>query len=269
MAEKPPSEPMRAKAPAGPKVSGARTVVSLGLLVIVLIVCVIEVRAGLGQYLTLKSFAGKSENSMFQNVTLAEAQAMISMFPSSPVVTKGEAEDSYHYRWYSLLRPLAGKDVPELYVSADHSDPPRAVSFYTSIEGEPVHPPFDPNAVRTSTTLPGMPMGAGGPGGPRGGGMGGPGGPGGGGAGGPGGPGDGGRNDLRSKVMQLSPPRRKILQQRNLRSPKTMQRQRQRSPAIRQKKTQHPKTKRPMLLRSQSESLIKPSQNRASACAGD
>ena len=193
MAEKPPSEPMRAKAPAGPKVSGARTVVSLGLLVIVLIVCVIEVRAGLGQYLTLKSFAGKSENSMFQNVTLAEAQAMISMFPSNPIVVKGESEDSYHYHWYSLLRPLAGKDVPELYVSADHSDPPRAVSFYTSIEGEPVHPPFDPNAVRTSTTLPGMPMGAGGPGGPRGGGMGGPGGPGGGGAGGPGGPGDGGR----------------------------------------------------------------------------
>ncbi|HQX52526.1 MAG TPA: hypothetical protein PLY87_09075 [Planctomycetaceae bacterium] len=127
----------RGKAPTGPKVSGARTAVSLVLLAIVLVICVIEVRAALGQHFTLKSFVAKSTESMFDNVSLAEAQGMISMFPSSPVVTTGDTEDTYHYRWYSLLRPLFGKDVPELYVSADHSDPPLAVSFYTSVGEEP------------------------------------------------------------------------------------------------------------------------------------
>lgn len=171
MAEKSPAAPTRTTAPTGPKVSGTRTAISLVLLVVVLIVCVIEVRAGLGQYLTLKSFSAKSENNLFNNVTLAEAQSMISMFPSSPVVTKGDAEDTYHYRWYSLLRPLAGKETPELYVSADHSDPPRAMSFYTSTEGEVEPPAVNPNSGGPMATTPsGMPgmmggMGEGGPGG--------------------------------------------------------------------------------------------------------
>ncbi len=169
MSEKSPSGSARGKAPTGPKVSGARTAVSLALLAIVLVICVIEVRAALGQHLTLKSFEGKSTENTFNNVSLAEAQGMVSMFPSSPVVTTGASEDTYHYRWYSLLRPLFGKGVPELYVSADHSDPPLAVSFYTSLEGELVLPAFDPNAASapsggsvTPQGMGSMPMGAGG-----------------------------------------------------------------------------------------------------------
>jgi len=60
-----------AMAPKGPKVSPARTIVSLILLAVVGVVCLIEMRAGLGQYLSGKKteagtgkrrFRGDSEN---------------------------------------------------------------------------------------------------------------------------------------------------------------------------------------------------------------
>jgi len=152
-----------AKAPTGPKVSGTRTIVSLVFLVVVLVVCGIELRAGLGQFLTLRSFNKVSENSLFKNVSLVDAQGMVAAFPSKSPVEVGDSEDVHHYYWYSLLRPLMGDKNPELFVSSDHSSPPNAVSFYTSTEGELVNSPIDPNAPPATPPYSTMP-----PGGPRG-----------------------------------------------------------------------------------------------------
>ena len=160
MAQTPP-----AKAPTGPKVSGTRTCVSLVVLAVVLVVSGIELRAGLGQFLTLRAFnnVNVSENNQFKNVPLAEVQGMVAAFPSKSDVKPGQDENVHHYYWYSLLRPLMGQKSPELFVWADQASPPTALSFSTSIDGEYVAPPVDPNAS------PAMP-----PGGPGGMGMGGP-----------------------------------------------------------------------------------------------
>ncbi|MEJ7595156.1 MAG: hypothetical protein WKF77_26835 [Planctomycetaceae bacterium] len=152
-----------AKAPTGPKVSGTRTIISLVFLGIVLIICGIEVRAGLGQFLTLRSYNKVSENGLFKNVSFDEAQGMVAAFPSKSDVQVGEYEDLHHYYWYSLLRPLMGDKAPELYVSSDHSDPAAAVSFYTSMEGEAVYPQAAPGAPAASGPMTGAPMGMGGP----------------------------------------------------------------------------------------------------------
>lgn len=156
----------------GPKVSGTRTLVSLVLLVVVLIVCAIELRAGLGHFLTLKAFNNKevSENNLFKNITYEAANGMVAAFPSKSAVKQGDFEDVHHYYWYSLLRPLMGEGNPEVFMTVDHSEPVNAISFYTSTEGEMEIPPFDPNAPVSAPPM-GMPGGAGG-GGP---GMGGPG----------------------------------------------------------------------------------------------
>ncbi|MDA1230013.1 MAG: hypothetical protein O2856_04500 [Planctomycetota bacterium] len=156
MAETPPAKANPSKAPTGPKVSGTRTAVSMVLLVVVLVICVIEVRAGLGPYLTLKSFKNASEDDIFKNITYEQAHAMVAAFPSKSEVQAGEYEDVHHYYWYSMLRPLMGKTNPEMFVSVDHSDPKKAITFYTSTEGEIKNPPHDPNA----------PVPAGPPGGP-------------------------------------------------------------------------------------------------------
>ena len=147
-----------AKAPTGPKVSGTRTIVSLVFLGIVLIVGGIEVRAGLGQFLTLRSYNKVSENGLFKNVSFDEAQGMVAAFPSKSDVQVGEYEDVHHYNWYSLLRPLMGDKAPELYVSSDHSDPAAAVSFYTSMEGEIAHTPSVPGAPGAGGPMSGGPM---------------------------------------------------------------------------------------------------------------
>ena len=154
-----------AKAPTGPKVSGTRTIISLVFLVIVLVVCGIELRAGLGQFLTLRSFNNKevSENNQFKNVPLTEAQGMVAMFPSKSEVKTGKFEDVHHYYWYSLLRPLMGQKKPALFVWADHGSPPIALSFSTSTEDEVFHVPVDPNAPPASAPMSTMP-----PGGPMG-----------------------------------------------------------------------------------------------------
>ena len=169
MAQTPPS-----KAPTGPKVSGTRTTVSLIFLAFVLVVCGIEVRAGLGQFLTLRAFNEVSENNQFKEVPFTKAHGMVAIFASKSDVQPGDLEDKHHYYWYSLLRPLMGKETPELFVWVDHSSPPIALSFSTSTEDEIVRAPVDPNAPPAMTGMPpgGMGMGMGGP--PGGMGMGGP-----------------------------------------------------------------------------------------------
>ncbi|MCA9008959.1 MAG: hypothetical protein KDB01_04390 [Planctomycetaceae bacterium] len=132
-------------APAGPKVSSVRTAFSLILLLVVLVICVIEVRAGFGQFLTNKAFTNVSQNNMFQDVTFADAQGMLAAFPSESPVEVLATEDVHHYQWFSLLRPLMGGKSPEMFVTTDHSDPPKALTFYTSTEDNsyvaPMHPP--------------------------------------------------------------------------------------------------------------------------------
>ena len=117
MAINPPAKP-----PNAPKVSGTRTIVSLIFLVIALAVCAIEMRAGLGQFLTLRSFNKVSENSLFKNVSLVDAQGMVAAFPSKSPVEVGDSEDVHHYYWYSLLRPLMGDKNPCLLYTSDAAD---------------------------------------------------------------------------------------------------------------------------------------------------
>ena len=131
-------------APAVPKVSSVRTTFSLILLLVVLVICVIEVRAGFGQFLTNKAFTNVSQNNMFQDVSFADAQGMLAAFPSESPVEVLPTEDVHHYQWFSLLRPLMGDKSPEMFITVDHSDPPKALTFYTSTEDNsyqaPVHP---------------------------------------------------------------------------------------------------------------------------------
>ena len=180
MAETPPAKAPTGNAPTGPKVSGTRTLVSLVVLAIVLVVCTIELRAGLGHFLTLKSYNKVSENNLFKNITYDQANGMVAAFPSKSEPKKGEFEDTHRYYWYSLLRPLMGKSSPEVFITVDHAEPMNAVSFYTSTEGEMETVPFDPNAAPPAPTMgmggmPGMGGGHGGEGsGMGGGGMGGP-----------------------------------------------------------------------------------------------
>jgi hypothetical protein len=168
MVDAPPAKASTGNASKGPKVSGTRTLVSLVLLVVVLIVCVIELRAGLGHFMTLKAFNKKevSENNLFKNVSFEAASGMVAAFPSKSAVKEGEFEDVHHFYWYSLLRPLMGEGSPEVFMTVDHSSPANAISFYTSTEGEVEHPPFDPNAPVSAPPMGGPGMGGPGMGGP-------------------------------------------------------------------------------------------------------
>ncbi len=107
---------------------------TLVLLVISLILAGIEVRAGLGQFLTMRALNSVSENNGFKDVSFAEVEGMLVGFPSKSPVEKRALENVHHYQWYSLLRPLTGSKSPELYVTSNHKDPAGAVSFYTSVE---------------------------------------------------------------------------------------------------------------------------------------
>ena len=204
--------------PRGPKVSPARTIVSLVVLLIVGSICVIELRAGLGLYLTGKALAthqgddaaagssdGENTNAPpkprleVKRITMQEARAMVKMFPTESVHRDSEAETVYRFQWFSLLRGLIGEKAPEIYISADKGDPPMYQTFFTDGDeaGGNYVGPSSPDVGGGG--LPPEDFAAGGPGGgmsgpPRGmGGRGGMGGPGGGMGGPPGMGGGGGR----------------------------------------------------------------------------
>jgi len=136
--------------PKGPKVSPVRTIVSLVVLLNVGTVCVIELRAGLGLYLTGKALAthqgddAASDPAAVENsnappkprlevkrITMQEARAMVKMFPTESVLRENEAETIYRYQWFSLLRGLIGEKAPEIFISADKGDPPMYQTFFT------------------------------------------------------------------------------------------------------------------------------------------
>ncbi len=176
-----------AKAQSG--VSKGRTIASLILLGVVGIVCFIEMRAFLGHYLAASALKKKcNELDEFQNVTLKDAQEMV-RFSTAMEEKKQDADTSYQYTWYSLLRPLTGDATPTLTIIATNEANPMALSFHTEAgddvpdsAGVPAQP------AEGGGQMPGGMMGPGGMGGMGPGGMG----PGGmGGMGAPSGPGGG------------------------------------------------------------------------------
>lgn len=176
------------KAPQGPKVSPARTIASLIVLLVVGVVCLIEMRAGLGQYLSgkeLKGVLGGDDTAApLKSVRFAEAKALLSMSPTEELVRETTHEKVYRFSWYSLLRPLIGEPSPQIFISVTTDADAIATGFFTSEDEQPgagyvyQQPPEGAGSVSPPPLLPppsdvdGAP-GPGGPGGP------GPGGPGG------------------------------------------------------------------------------------------
>ena len=74
---------VKPKSATSPKVSPARTVASLILLLVVGVVCAIELRAGFGQMMSGKSLAAKSNDGEFTDLSLEEARGMMSLAPES------------------------------------------------------------------------------------------------------------------------------------------------------------------------------------------
>ncbi len=124
-------------APKGPKVSPARTIVSLIVLAVVGSVCIIELRAALGQYMSGKALLARQSSDgvdgagTFQDLSLADAQAMMTMFPSMEVMKQDEGETVFRYSWTSLLRGLIGEEEPQIYLVGTSGDSPMAVTFFT------------------------------------------------------------------------------------------------------------------------------------------
>lgn len=118
----------------GSGVSPTRKKVSAAILVVLLIVLVIEVRAGLGQ-----SWSGQAlvdvagEEGVFEtaDVTVEQVEALMSLAPSKDLVRESPQELEYEYAWTSLLRPVMQKGTPALYVVFSNTDEPRAIRFGT------------------------------------------------------------------------------------------------------------------------------------------
>lgn len=156
------------KSVAGPKVSPARTVASLILLLVVGIVCAIELRAGFGQMMSGKSLAARSNEGEFTDLSLDDARGMMSLAPTETSENRGP-DTYYHFEWYSLLRPLMGQTNPKLTIVATNEEKPIALAFFASSEEDSADRPSSQTGAATESGA-----GAGGPG-MMGGGMRGPG----------------------------------------------------------------------------------------------
>ncbi|MFO0999756.1 MAG: hypothetical protein U0936_05420 [Planctomycetaceae bacterium] len=167
------------KSATGPKVSPARTVASLILLLIVGVVCAIELRAGFGQRMSGNSLAANSNDGEFKDLSLEAARGMMALSPSETSENRGP-DTYYHFEWYSLLRPLMGQANPKLTIVATNEEKPMALAFFAADETDSPARPAQQTGVPTESGAGpgGHGMMSGGMGGP---GMGMGGGPGGGG----------------------------------------------------------------------------------------
>ena len=167
---------VKPKSATSPKVSPARTVASLILLLVVGVVCAIELRAGFGQMMSGKSLAAKSNDGEFTDLTLDDARGMMSLAPTETSENRGP-DTYYHFEWYSLLRPLMGQTNPKLTIVATNAEKPMALAFFASDETDSIArsaPSVEATAESGAEEgAPGMSMGMGGPGKGMGGGPGG------------------------------------------------------------------------------------------------
>jgi len=171
--------------PNGPKVSPARTIVSLVLLLVVGVVCVIELRAGLGQMWTTNAMKANSKDGEFEGMSLGDAKKLISMGPTESVTQEDSQSVTYRYEWKSLLRPLMGESNPVVFLIASKREPVMAIAYHTdpTEDPAPVAVPLEPMSTE-GAMFPPPNTGGGGGGSGMGAGMGGGGGAGMGGGGG-------------------------------------------------------------------------------------
>lgn len=158
-------------APKGPKVSPVRTIVSLVLLAVVGVLCVIELRAGLGNYLTGQAFKKNSNEGGFTDMSMEKLDGLVSFGPKKEIAEDSGELVTYRYQWYSLLRGLIGERPPEIYVVASAGDSPKALSYYALEKGE--EPPSTKQSPSPSTSSGQVPTAPGAGMSPPGGGMGG------------------------------------------------------------------------------------------------
>ena len=128
---------VKPKSPTGSKVSPARTVASLILLLIVGVVCAIELRAGFGQMMSGKSLAAKSNDGEFTDLSMEDARGMMSLAPKETIENRGP-DTYYHFEWYSLLRPLMGQTNPKLTIVATNEEKSMALAFFASDETDSI-----------------------------------------------------------------------------------------------------------------------------------
>lgn len=114
-----------------PAVSRTRKTVSSIILVVVLILLAIEVRAAIGQSNSGKALAAASTDGLFEDKTLLDVQAMLSLSPTSTIIRETTYERVLHYRWFSLFRPLMGQPVPELFLVHSFGEPEKAIAYFT------------------------------------------------------------------------------------------------------------------------------------------
>jgi hypothetical protein len=131
------------------------------LLLIVGVICVIELRAGLGQMLSGKALAARSNDGEFTELSLDEAVGLLTMAPQATVETR-HLDSIHRYEWYSVLRPLIGQQNPQVTIISSNEEKPMALAFTTADE-EPESAPVPASAGETSSPMadPGGMMGAG------------------------------------------------------------------------------------------------------------
>jgi hypothetical protein len=167
----------KAQTPTGPKVSPARTIISLVLLLVVGAVCVIELKAGLGQMWTTNAMKANSTDGEFDGLSLVDAKKMISMAPTESVAQEDSQSVTYKYEWKSLLRPLMGETNPVVFLIASKKEPQMALTYHTdpTEDPAPVAVPLEPMSTE-GAIIPPPNTGGGGDGAGMGSGMGGGGG---------------------------------------------------------------------------------------------
>lgn len=113
-------------------VSPTRKKVSACVLITLLVVLLVEIRAGAGHSMSGKALQEACPDGVFNNVMMSDVDAMMTLAPSRTVVRETPEEVEYRYGWFSLLRPLLQRPDASLYVVSDkNSDPPSATRFNT------------------------------------------------------------------------------------------------------------------------------------------
>jgi hypothetical protein len=157
----------KVQTPNGPKVSPARTIVSLVLLLVVGVVCVVELRAGLGQMWTTNAMKANTKDGEFDGMALGDAKKLISMAPAESVTQEDSQSVTYKYEWKSLLRPLMGETNPVVFLIASKREPSMALAYHTdpTEDPAPVAVPLEPMSTEGAIIAPpNMGGGEGGPG---------------------------------------------------------------------------------------------------------